>query len=47
MTEPKEKRIPWVQLVEKVDPTIRTRPVVSYVFNDGKRVFHAPKRGKR
>ena len=47
MIPPKEKRIPWVQLVEKVDPTIRTRPVVSYVFNDGKRVFHAPSRRKR
>lgn len=47
MNNTKEKRIPWVELVQKVDPTIRTRPVVSYVFNDGKRVFHAPKRGKR
>ena len=37
----KEKRMPWTELVD------RTRPVVTYVFNDGKRVFHAPKRGKR
>ena len=47
MSDPKEKRIPWVKLVEMADPTIRTRPVVSYIFNDGKRVFHAPKRRNR
>ena len=40
----KEKRIPWTELVDKSDPTRRTRPVVTYVFNDGKRTFHAPKR---
>jgi len=40
----KEKRIPWMELVDKTDPTRRTRPVVTYVFNDGKRTFHAPKR---
>ena len=40
----KEKRIPWTELVDKTDPTRRTRPVVTYVFNDGKRIFHAPKR---
>ena len=40
----KEKRMPWTELVDKSDPTRRTRPVVTYVFNDGKRKFHAPKR---
>ena len=40
----KEKRILWTELVDKTDPTRRTRPVVTYVFNDGKRTFHAPKR---
>ena len=40
----KEKRIPWMELVDKTDSTRRTRPVVTYVFNDGKRTFHAPKR---
>ena len=43
----KEKVTPWIDLVQKVDTTIRTRPVVSYIFNDGKRVFHAPSRRKR
>ena len=40
----KEKRMPWTELVDKAAPTRRTRPVVTYVFNDGKRMFHAPKR---
>ena len=40
----KEKRIPWIELVDKSDPTRRTRPVVTYVFNDGKRKFHAPRK---
>ena len=40
----KEKRIPWTELVDKSDPTRRTRPVVTYVFNDGKRKFHAPRK---
>ena len=40
----KEKRMPWTELVDKSDPTRRTRPVVTYVFNDGIRTFHAPKR---
>ena len=40
----KEKKILWTELVDKTDPTRRTRPVVTYVFNDGKRTFHAPKR---
>ena len=40
----KEKRIPWTELVDKSDPTRRTRPVVTYIFNDGKRKFHAPRK---
>jgi hypothetical protein len=42
----KEKVISWVEFVEKKDPTRRTRPVASYVFNDGKRTFYTPKRKK-
>ena len=30
--------------VEKVDPDRRSRPVVTYVFDQGKRVFHKGKR---
>ena len=44
MNKMKEKRIPWTELVDKTDPTRRTRPVVTYVFNDGKRKFHAPRK---
>jgi hypothetical protein len=40
----KEKRILWTELIDKTDPTRRTRPVVTYVFNDGKRKFHAPRK---
>ena len=40
----KEKRIPWTEYVEKTDPGYRSRPVVSYVFDDGKRVFYKGKR---
>ena len=38
------KLIPWTELVDKTDPARRTRPVVTYVFNDGKRIFHKGKR---
>jgi len=40
----KEKRILWTELVDKTDPERRTRPVVTYIFNDGKRIFHKAKR---
>jgi len=40
----KEKRVQWLEHVEKVDPHFRSRPVVTYVFNDGQRVFHKAKR---
>ena len=30
--------------VEKADPGRRSRPVTTYVFNDGKRIFHKAKR---
>ena len=39
-----QKKIPWVQLVERKDPTIYTRPVATYVFNDGNRVFYKPRK---
>jgi hypothetical protein len=40
----KEKRVQWIEHVDKVDPQRRTRPVVTYIFNDGERVFHKAKR---
>ena len=40
----KEKRVQWMEYVDKTDPDRRTRPVVTYTFNDGKRVFHKAKR---
>jgi len=40
----KEKRVQWVEYVDKTDPERRTRPVVTYTFNDGKRIFHKAKR---
>ena len=40
----KEKKVPWIALVDSKDPTIRTRPVVTYVFNDGKRTFYKPRK---
>ena len=40
----KEKSMHWVELVEKVDPTLKTKPVVTYVFNKGERVFYKEKR---
>jgi hypothetical protein len=40
----KEKKIHWAELVDKADPTIRTRPIVTYVFNNGERIFHKAKR---
>jgi len=39
-----QKKIPWVQLVESKDPTIYTRPVATYVFNDGNRTFYKPRK---
>ena len=35
----KEKRIQWMEHVEKADPERRSRPVTTYIFNDGERVF--------
>ena len=40
----KEKRIQWMEHVEKADPGRRSRPVTTYVFNNGERVFHKAKR---
>jgi hypothetical protein len=40
----KEKSIHWGELVEKADPTLKTKPVVTYVFNNGERVFYKEKR---
>jgi hypothetical protein len=40
----KEKRVQWMEHLEKVDPGYRKRPVVTYVFDQGKRVFHKAKR---
>ena len=40
----KEKRIQWMEYVDKTDPERRTKPVVTYVFNDGERIFHKEKR---
>jgi len=36
----KETRIPWVELVDKVDPSRRTKPVTTYIFDNGNRVFY-------
>jgi hypothetical protein len=36
----KDTEFSWVQLVEKSDPSIRTRPVVTYTFDNGNRVFY-------
>ena len=36
----KETRIPWVELVDKADPARRTKPVVTYIFDNGNRVFY-------
>ena len=40
----KEKSMHWGELVEKADPTLKTKPVVTYVFNKGERVFYKEKR---
>ena len=40
----KEKRVQWLEHVEKVDPGYRSKPVVTYVFDQGRRVFHKGKR---
>ena len=40
----KEKRIQWMEHVEKADPERRSRPVTTYIFNNGERVFHKAKR---
>tara|TARA_R100001132_G_scaffold24412_1_gene23593 strand:+ start:115 stop:264 length:150 start_codon:yes stop_codon:yes gene_type:complete len=41
----KEKSMHWNELVEKADPTLKTKPVVTYVFNKGERVFHKERKG--
>ena len=40
----KETRVQWMEYIEKIDPGYRTKPVVTYVFNSGKRTFHKAKR---
>ena len=40
----KEKTMTWIELVDQVDPTLKSRPVVTYVFNNGERIFHKGKR---
>ena len=40
----KDKEISWMSLVQHKDPSIYTAPVVTYIFNDGKRIFHKAKR---
>lgn len=40
----KEKKISWIALVESKDPTIYTRPVATYVFNEGQRTFYKPRK---
>lgn len=40
----KDKEISWMSLVQHKDPSIYTAPVVTYIFNDGKRIFHKGKR---
>jgi hypothetical protein len=40
----REKKIPWVALVESKDPTIYTRPIPTYVFNNGNRTFYKPRK---
>jgi len=42
----KEKSMHWTELVDKVDPTLKTEPVVTYVFNSGKRVFYKGKKNR-
>ena len=41
----KQKEVQWTEVVDKLDPTLKSRPIVTYEFNNGKRVFHKPKRG--
>ncbi len=40
----KEKSMHWAELVDKVDPALKMKPVVTYVFNKGERVFYKEKR---
>jgi len=40
----REKEVSWMSLVQQKDPSIYTRPVVTYIFDDGKRIFHKGKR---
>jgi hypothetical protein len=40
----REKEVSWMALVQKKDPSIHTRPVTTYVFDNGKRIFHKGKR---
>ena len=40
----REKKIAWVALVESKDPAIYTRPVATYIFNNGKRTFYKPRK---
>jgi len=39
----RERSIPWVKLVESRDPSIYTRPVTTYVFDNGNRRFYKPR----
>lgn len=40
----REKSIPWVELVDRQDPSRKTAPVATYVFDDGRRVFYKPRK---
>jgi hypothetical protein len=40
----RETSIPWIDLVDRSDPSRRTAPVATYVFDDGRRVFYKPRK---
>jgi len=40
----REKEVSWMALVQQKDPSIYTRPVATYVFNDGKTTFYKPRK---
>lgn len=40
----RETSIPWIDLVDRNDPSRRTAPVATYVFDDGRRVFYKPRK---
>ncbi len=42
----KEKSMHWAELVDKVDPNLKSKPVVTYVFNKGERVFYKGKKNR-